>query len=707
MLWKYGWVEKSGRPDEGKWTKVPYQLNGRKAASTRPNEWSRYRDVWTKVNGSEEFDGIGMMLLGLPDFAAIDLDKVRDPQTGTLMPWVDDLITNCGSYNEVTPSMAGLRVLGGWSGGKIHRNGPHPGGGSFELFAACERFITFTGLANGSAESWGDITACFNGLLSSLDGKRGQAEEGADYGDSSDDEPIDIETLLPITIEMITRGTINGKPAGHRGNAFAKAVREIYGRGHGFEAALALLARYPDGVQAKYGGRLRKALAHWWTKIELSGENGEYLSEQWLAHEFATENHDTLAYTTDVDRWYQWDGSIWRRDDTLVAASSASRFCCRIGAKVDEPREAKRLGSARTRAAVITLAKEHLVVAIEEWNADPWLLGTPGGIWDLRTGRLSDEDRPYVNHAVRAAPQWPGCSCPLWLKTISEIFGKDDEIIAYMQRLAGYCLTGSVREEVLIFLHGKGGNGKGTVIETLLYIMGDYGVTVPMTTLIETRYEEHPTEIAKLWGARLAVATETKEGNYWDTGRIKALTGGDQLSGRFMRQDFFDFDPTHKLVVSSNNRPNLAQVDDAMRRRVQEVPFLRKFDETEADKKLKAGLREEAAGILGWMIEGCLEWQKQGLKPPVTIIEASRENIETADVLNQFIADCCVTSLTAKEPMRRFYAAWCKWCADRERPAGSSIDFTKRMVERWGYHEQDSSRHLYLVGLRVACQDDL
>ena len=259
--WRYELVEKPGK--SGKWTKVPYQLSGAKAANNRPREWSRYRDIWEQYRAGR-FHGVGMMLLGLDGFAAIDLDHVRDPQTGAALPWVSELIADCGSYCEITPSMEGLRVLGGWMGGKVHRNGPHPGGGKFELFADCERYITFTGLANGSADCWGDITVCFNGLLARLPAAPVLNVETVSDGATA----IDIETLSLLAIELITKGTIDGGPIEHRGTVFAKIARELHGRGHGFEAALTLLAKYPDGVQAKYGGRLRKELSRIWGKLE-------------------------------------------------------------------------------------------------------------------------------------------------------------------------------------------------------------------------------------------------------------------------------------------------------------------------------------------------------------------------------------------------------------------------------------------------------
>ena len=284
VLWKYEWITKSNR--EGKWTKVPYQLDGEhKAANNRPAEWSNYDLIWKRYCAGDEFDGIGLMLLGLGGLAAIDLDDVRDPVSGYVLPWAEE-IAEGGSYCEVTPSLEGLRALGDWSGDKVHRNGPHPDGGKFELFANCERYITFTGLANGSADRWGDISACFNGLLELLPKQTPATEVPAGVQAPA----IDIETLSLFAAELITRGTIDGAEVEHRGPAFAKVARELYGRGHGFEAALALLARYPAGVQAKYGGRLRKELSRIWGKLEqaiIEPVDGEIRVAAGLRHEAA------------------------------------------------------------------------------------------------------------------------------------------------------------------------------------------------------------------------------------------------------------------------------------------------------------------------------------------------------------------------------------------------------------------------------------
>ena len=262
--WKYEWVQKPR--GDGKWTKVPYRLDGRKAANNRPAEWSRYEEVWERYL-SGRFDGIGMMLLGLDGFGAIDLDDVRDRETGALLPWAEGVV-RCGSYCEVTPSMEGVRVLGDWTGGKVHRNGPHPHGAKFELFSNCERFITFTGMSPDGT-CWGDIDGTFGGLLALLEKKV------ANGHDVEIVTSIDVETLPDDVGELIKDGTVDGEKVRSRGPKFMSVIRALKQRGHGFESVLALLGAHPGGVQSKYlaKGRLDKELRRAWEKIAVVPAN--------------------------------------------------------------------------------------------------------------------------------------------------------------------------------------------------------------------------------------------------------------------------------------------------------------------------------------------------------------------------------------------------------------------------------------------------
>jgi putative DNA primase/helicase len=414
-------------------------------------------------------------------------------------------------------------------------------------------------------------------------------------------------------------------------------------------------------------------------KVEKAGEEGAELSEQWLALKFVAEHRDRLAYTPAWDRWHHWTGAVWRRDDRLAAFTAASKLCRAVAKVVENPVAAQWLSTARTRAAVVSLAKEQLVVLIEQWNADPWLLGTPGGTVDLRTGALrpaTPED--YVSMTTAAAPAG---DCPLFKTTIKEICGGDDGLVDFLQRFFGYCLTGLTREEKLLFFLGDGGNGKGTVIETVAHVLGDYAVVVAMTTLIQTRHQEHPTEIAKLFKARLAVASETSDGGRINAARVKLLTGSDELTGRYMRADFFDFAPTHKLVISGNRPLIVGRSDQAIKRRWNTVRFKVIFKE---DTTLKERLRAEAGGILAWLIEGCLAWQRDGLKVPKVVTDDTAEYLAAQDDLGLFIAERCETDdPNAKTLASDLYWDWRQWCAVGGVYAGSSREFRDRMEKRF------------------------
>jgi putative DNA primase/helicase len=205
--------------------------------------------------------------------------------------------------------------------------------------------------------------------------------------------------------------------------------------------------------------------------------------------------------------------------------------------------------------------------------------------------------------------------------------------------MAGYCLTGDIREHALFFIYGPGGNGKGVFLNTIVKVLGDYATTAAMDTFTASHSDKHPTDLAKLKGARLVTASETEEGRAWAESRIKQLTGGDRISARFMRQDFFEFDPTFKLVFVGNHKPVLRNVDDAARRRFNIIPFIHKPDQR--DLQLETKLEAEWSAILRWMIDGCLDWQKNGLIRPGSVSAATDEYFKSQDMFGQWLEECC------------------------------------------------------------------
>ena len=206
---------------------------------------------------------------------------------------------------------------------------------------------------------------------------------------------------------------------------------------------------------------------------------------------------------------------------------------------------------------------------------------------------------------------------------LDEITDGDTELQSFLQRVFGYSLTGSTREHALFFGYGTGRNGKSVLIDTVSGIANDYHIVAPIETFTASGHERHPTDLAGLRGARLVTAIETEEGRRWAESRIKALTGGDKISARFMRQDFFQYKPQFKLVIAANHKPSLRSVDEAIRSRFNLIPFLVTIPLDQRDLQLGETLKAEWSGILQWMIDGCVSWQELGLAPPKSVTDAT------------------------------------------------------------------------------------
>src|SRR5262249_47824058 len=257
---------------------------------------------------------------------------------------------------------------------------------------------------------------------------------------------------------------------------------------------------------------------------------------------------------------------------------------------------------AKTVAAVVTLGRSdrRLAATTGQWDNHPMLFNTTRDTIDLTTGfECAPERSDYI---TKQAGTWlanRGTPHPLWTGFLDLVTRADEKLIGFLQRFAGYCLTGLTIEQALAFLYGPGGNGKGVFVGALAKITGDYAISAPMEMFLASKHDRHPTEIARLKGARLVVAQETQKGRRWNETKLKVLTGGDRLSGHFMRQDFFDFDPTHKLIITGNHKPSLSNVNEAIRRRLLLTPFGVKIPQP--DPNFAAKLVPEYPAILRWM----------------------------------------------------------------------------------------------------------
>ena len=416
------------------------------------------------------------------------------------------------------------------------------------------------------------------------------------------------------------------------------------------------------------------------------GRNGE-VSEDAIALAFARRYRDRLRFDHSAGRWYEWAGSRWQRNETKLAFHFARELAR------DASNGAKSFCKASVANGVEAFARADpaLAVTADEWDRDPWLLGTPGGTVDLRTGQMREARQgELITKQTGTAPEHG--EPRLWLQFLNEATAGDGELIRFLQQVAGYCLTGLTNEHALFFIYGPGGNGKSVFLNLLNHVLGDYATTASMDTFTASKNDRHPTDLAMLNGARLVSASETEEGRAWAESRIKQVTGGDKISARFMRQDLFEFVPQFKLVIVGNHAPVLHNVDEAARRRFNIVPFTQK--PAKPDRELEDKLKAEAGQILSWAIAGCLDWQANGLIRPEIVKAATADYFEDQDLFGQWVEDRCERDPGKWELPTPLYHDWADYARDAGDDPGSQRQMKSRL-ERAGFRQAKTG------GLRV------
>lgn len=431
-------------------------------------------------------------------------------------------------------------------------------------------------------------------------------------------------------------------------------------------------------------------------------------SDDHLALEFVAQYGAGLRWSPGLD-WMRDTGTHWTRDDHLIRFNAA-RLTCRSAANAADEKMQARLASAKTVAAVLALAQSdpRIVVPADEWDRDPFMLNTPAGIVDLRTGALRSRNRSdYLTQITSVSPD-AGMRCPNWLRFIGEVFGHDAEVVEFMQRVGGYILTGDRREQKLFFAYGVGANGKSTLLDLWLWLMGSYALKLPTTALMLSKVERHPTELAQLRGKRLAMSNELEEGAFWAESRIKELTGDETLTARFMRQDNFEFRQAQKHLIAGNHKPRLRGGDPAIARRMVLIPFLEVFEGHRRDRTLPEKLRVEAPAVLAWLIEGARKWHADGLPIPVKVQDASRDYLAEHDDAAMWIEECCDTGAGHTDAASDLYASFRLWKRERGEAEPSMTVWGQRMALVAGIRKRRSGGIKYDgVRLTIAARESL
>jgi P4 family phage/plasmid primase-like protien len=401
---------------------------------------------------------------------------------------------------------------------------------------------------------------------------------------------------------------------------------------------------------------------------------------------------DDLRYVHLWKKWLVWDGKRWALDESGEVERRAVGVVASIyaeAASVSDSDERKALShhaqrsEARSRIdAMIALARSMVPAAPNDLDTDPWVLNVQNGTVALRTGDLRPHRRGDLITKVTPVKYDPDAQAPRFTRFLQEIFASDEGLIAFVQRFAGYSLTGSTQERAFAILHGVGKNGKSTLVELLMEVMGDYATATDTETLLVKRYQGVGNDVAALRGARFVQAAEVEQGRALAESKVKNLTGSDTITARFLFAEPFSFKPEFKLWLSTNNKPVIRGTDDAIWDRIRLIPFDQRFTGKRRDPKLPEKLRAELPGVLAWMVRGCTGWQRDGLGWPEKVANATAGYRAEMDTLGAFFDDRCVLHPRAEAPATPLYKAYQEWCADNGEADESQRRFGGRLGER-------------------------
>ncbi len=427
------------------------------------------------------------------------------------------------------------------------------------------------------------------------------------------------------------------------------------------------------------------------------------------ARRLAARHGHNLRFTPERG-WFVFDGCRWANDDKHLRVQAFAKNAAEAifdevknSSQKDEIyRHAKRSQSRNSIDSMIWLARSEpgIPARLTDFDADPYLLNVANGTLDLRSWTLRAHRREDLISNLANVTYQPNAECKLWLRFLGHITG-NAELMNYLRRLVGYLLAGVTTDQSLHFLHGSGSNGKSVFVEVVLALLGDYALSTSPDLVMQRRHGGIPNDVARLRGIRVAMMNETSQGAKFDEAKLKDLTGGDTLSARFLHQEFFDFKPTHRLVIRGNHKPVISGTDEGIWRRLRLVPFAVEIPEPEQDKNLLVKLTNELPGILNWALQGCREWQQSGLRPPEIVTDAVRQYREESDTLGRFVGEHCEVRKLAQVKSSVLYVRYREFCERAGERAIPSKDLPGEMQRRGFRWKRTNSGGLF-EGIELA-----
>lgn len=726
-------VPDPARPDHPRKTPVN-PLTGGGAMSNNPDTWTDYD---TAVRESKKYTGIGFMFAN--GYFGVDIDNaedaIEDYRDGGTDNIVSEFIGTLRSYAEYSQSGRGIHII---CRGKLPPGGRRKG--NVEMYDS-GRFFVMTGKA---ASEYTEIADCGERIKPLHEKYIGGARPKPNRG------PAPVRPVSLSDAEILQKA--REAKAGAVFQALYNGEWEAY-FGSQSEADLSLCNRlaYWTGKDAEAMDRLFRAsglMRDKWDREQAGSTYGKLTIDKAIrdcetvytppqkyyitvggkkkpklysfddtgnAERFIDLFGDNVRYNYTDKSWMWYDGRRWKYDDS----GEPKRMVDEMLSIMRTPEEAdlylddegdlqkryqahvKRSRSSAAKTAALKEAEHLAPVTSDALDCGPYLLNTPSGVLDLRAGTLKKHDPALYLSKICNAEYTETRDTPVWDAFLQQIFNQDEAMIRFVQRAAGYSLTGVTDEQCMFICIGDGRNGKSTLLNVFADILGDYACNMqPESLAVKNGGSAVNSDIARLRGVRFATTVEPDEGMRLAEGLVKQLTGGDVVTARRLYGNEFEFRPQCKIWMAANHKPIIRGTDLGIWRRIYLIPFTVQIPDHMVDKSLKYKLRDEMPGILKWMADGCAMWQREGLNPPLSVQSAGKDYQHEMDVISRFVDECCDRSGYETVRAADLYAAYKRWATENNEYCMSSTRFGKEIGGR--FNKQHSRSGWVYVGLKIS-----
>jgi len=425
-----------------------------------------------------------------------------------------------------------------------------------------------------------------------------------------------------------------------------------------------------------------------------------------------------IRYNAAWKKWVVWNGKYWEMDEGGVLIHEKGLEMVRniydelkktadYRERMDIEKAAMMSESVRRRKAFVEAATwvSALRVKTDELDPNPWLLNVKNGTVDIKKGEFREHRQEDMITKIANVNYDPNADCPIWKKFVREIMDYKADIIKFVQTAAGWSLSGDISEQTMFILYGTGANGKSTFLNTIMYILGDYATATPTETFMKKTGDNFSNDVARLRSTRFVTTTEVEQGRRLSEPLIKKITGNDEMTARFLYGEFFNFKPTFKIFMATNHKPVIKGTDHGIWRRIKLIPFTERIPEEKQDKHLELKLREEASGILNWLLEGTAKWKREGLKAPKAVLLATDEYRGEMDVIGNFLKERCIQQKELSIRIRELYKAYTDWCDENNEHAVSERFLSMRLKEM-GFEQTRTAEARYWVGIGLKITDN-